>query len=54
MQAKMKRDIISAPRLTHLQDTVTPLVYQQVTEPVRIVFLGKLFQVVRTAAFLSC
>jgi len=34
--------------LTHLQDTVTPLVYQQVTEPGRIVFLGELFQVVCT------
>ena len=41
-------------RLTHLQDTVTPLVYQQVTEPVRIVFLGALFQIVRTTALLSC
>src|SRR5262245_17420006 len=40
--------------LTHLQGTVALLVYQEVTEPMRIVFLGALLQVVRPTALLSC
>ena len=38
--------------LTHLQGPVIALVHQQVTEPMRIVFVGAFFQVVRTTALL--
>src|SRR5262249_3001471 len=40
--------------LAHLQDTVIPPVHQQVAEPMRIVFVGDLFQVVRPTALLTC
>ena len=40
--------------LAHLQGTVIPLAYHQVTEPMRIVFVRELFEVVRATTLLPC